>query len=124
LKKSRSRFKHQEDQNTESKRKCLNYGFTKVYSDPHRGWLDLKNESKRLLDSRNFHDYCESKELVPQHVAEHVAFEGSSVINKVLRNGIEAVLGDKALMFGKALYEDKYTVVLIATLAEKELEII
>ncbi len=72
-----------------------------------RGWQDLLEHANRLTDSKRFHEYCDSRHLAPQAVAEHIVFEGDSVIKAVLKDGAK-VIGEKIMMYGDRLYEDEF----------------
>jgi hypothetical protein len=72
-----------------------------------RGWQDLLDHANRLTDSKRFHDYCNSRHLNPQAVAEHIAFEGDGAIKAVLKDGAQTI-GEKIMMFGDRLYEDEF----------------
>lgn len=94
-------------QNTSTKRECIQACIHVAYEDSLRFWQDLLDNASRLLDSKRFNDYCNSRHLTPEAVAEHIVFEGDGLIKEVLKNGPK-ILGEKIAVFGERLYEDKY----------------
>lgn len=96
-------------QNTETKRETLNLAIRlspKYYPDTFRFWQDLLDETKVLLDSKRFNEYCDNVlEYSAQAVAEHLVVEGKATVNKVLKEGLENY-GEKARMFSERLYTD------------------
>ena len=97
------------NQNTETKHDCLNECVSEstCYRDQLEFWLDFKTQAARLEDSKKFGKCCDERGLNPIAVAEHVAFEGSVVLNRVLRYGVEAVLGERIMMFKSPIYQDE-----------------
>ncbi len=93
--------------NPETKRECLNECVSKHYQDRLRFWQDFRTQSDRLVDSKKFEKCCTSRGLDVQTVAEHVVFEGSVVLNRVIRYGVDAILGERIMMFKKPIYNDE-----------------
>ena len=91
-------------QNTETKRMCLHEAANRTYGDPKRVNYDIKNEARRLTNLVDFGEYCKKNGLDKDNVAEHVVFEGKTV---VMEYGVESVLGTKIQMFAEPLIEDK-----------------
>lgn len=92
-------------QNNATKIACIDEVAQEVYKSDHKMvWYDLLKESKRLTNLIDFNEYCHSLQRNPAFVAQHVAFEGSGVVNKVMRYGIESVLGDRILAYDEPLY--------------------
>ena len=92
-------------QNIATKIACIDEVAQEVYKSDHRMvWYDLLKESKRLTNLIDFNEYCHSLQRNPTFVAQHVAFEGSGVVNKVMRYGVESVLGDRILAYDEPLY--------------------
>lgn len=106
LSSARTQFKKQVEHNTETKRKCIENNISKYYADPLRFWLDFKNKVKVLLDSMEFNGYCKEIGLNPEDVAQHVVFEGKTIIDEVRDNGPKSVLGEQVMMFNAPLYVD------------------
>lgn len=94
-------------QNTETKRMCLHEAANRTYGDPKRVNYDIKNEARRLTNLVDFGKYCEKNGLNKAKVAEHVVFEGKTVVRRVMEYGVESVLGTKIQMFAEPLIEDK-----------------
>lgn len=92
-------------QNNATKIACIDEVAQEVYKSDHKMvWYDLLKESKRLTNLIDFNEYCHSLQRNPAFVAQHVAFEGSGVVNKVMRYGVESVLGDRILAYDEPLY--------------------
>ena len=92
-------------QNNATKIACIDEVAQEVYKSGHKMvWYDLLKESKRLTNLIDFNEYCHSLQRNPAFVAQHVAFEGSGVVNKVMRYGVESVLGDRILAYDEPLY--------------------
>lgn len=104
------------NQNTDTKWDCLNECAPKCYEDRLEFWADFRTHAARLVDSKRFDKCCSDRGLNVQAVAEHVVFEGSAVLNRVIRNGVEATLGERIVMFHSPIYKDK------ANLYHKEAE--
>lgn len=95
------------NQNTDTKWDCLNECSPKCYDDRLRFWTDFRTHAARLVDSKRFDKCCGERGLNVQAVAEHVVFEGSAVLNRVIRNGVEATLGERIMMFHSPIYKDE-----------------
>ena len=85
-------------QNTETKR---------TYGDPKRASYDIKNEARKLTNLMDFGEYCRKNGLKGENVAEHVVFEGKTVMRRVMEYGVESVLGTKIQMFAEPLTDGK-----------------
>ena len=94
-------------QNTETKRMCLHEAASRTYGDPKRVNYDIKNEARRLINLVDFGEYCEKCGLNKVNVADHVVFEGKTVIRRVMEYGVESVLGTKIQMFAEPLIENE-----------------
>lgn len=108
IKKARTLQLKQLIQSGESKAACLEAVVAKcddIYPDKLRFEMDFRAERERLTDSKRFCRECEAKGLVPENVADHTVFEGKTVVEKVLKEGLQ-VLGDKAQMFNCPLWKD------------------
>lgn len=107
-KKARALQLKQLEQSGESKAACLEAVVAKcddIYPDKLRFEMDFRAERERLTDSKKFCKDCESRGLVPEHVADHTVFEGKAIMERVLKEGLQ-VLGDKAQMFNCPLWKD------------------
>lgn len=92
-------------QNNSTKIACIHEVANEVYKkDSYMVWYDLVNESKRLTNLIDFNKYCHSLRRNPDYVAQHVTFEGSSVVNKVMRYGVETILGERILAYDEPLF--------------------
>lgn len=55
----------------------------------------------------DFGEYCRKNGLKSENVAEHVVFEGKTVMRRVMEYGVESVLGTKIQMFAEPLTDGK-----------------
>ena len=94
-------------QNTETKRMCLKEAAERTYGDPKRVSYDIKNEARKLTNLMDFGEYCRKNGLKGENVAEHVVFEGKTVMRRVMEYGVESVLGTKIQMFAEPLTDGK-----------------
>ena len=94
-------------QNTETKRMCLKEAAEHTYGDPKRACYDIKNEARKLTNLMDFGEYCRKNGLKGENVAEHVVFEGKTVMRRVMEYGVESVLGTKIQMFAEPLTDGK-----------------
>ena len=101
-------FAVQVDKNNERKLKCLKNAMVGKYSDHDKFWVEYHQQTSALLDSRRFCKDCMDKGLYPVAIAEHVVFEGSAMMRKVLKEGVTNALGEK-IQFYKDMFtpEDK-----------------
>ena len=109
VKAARALFYSQLTKDGEVKKKSLEFALAKngkIYPDQERFWIDYRAERELLVDSKRFCTDCSSVGLPPETVADHVVFEGKSIVNAALRNGVLTILGDKVRMFKTPLWED------------------
>ena len=105
---ARNQFKRQVEKNGEVKKKCLNIAVGRrndIYPDSLRFELDYRKERDRLLDSNRFKNECNELSMSAEYVADHIVFEGKSMVNNVLFNGI-SVLGEHIRMFNTPILVD------------------
>lgn len=107
LDKSRRKFDAQISKGNDVKRQCIEFCIGEHYSDKRMFWMDFKSHTEKMLDSMSFNKYCENRSLKPVFVAEHLVFEGESVMKKVLCDGIGAVMGERVMMFTQPLFIDE-----------------
>lgn len=92
-------------QNNSTKIACIHEASNEVYKkNSYMVWYDLVNESRRLTNLIDFNKYCGTLNLVPATVAQHIVFDGSSIVNKVIRYGVESVLGERILAYNEPLF--------------------
>lgn len=106
---NRARRKFQQQlkkmQNLQTKIDCIEEVAEEVYgSSAQMVWHDLLKESKRLTNLVDFNEYCRSLGLEPSNVAQHIVFDGSGAVNKVMRNGVESIYGAMILAYGEPLF--------------------
>ena len=108
LRKARKIFCTQVKKDVESKKECIQIAlgsFDDLYPDRLRFELDFRAERDRLTDSKKFCDACQAIGMDPKCVADHTVFEGRSLVEAVLRYGIQT-LGERIRMFSEPLWED------------------
>lgn len=108
LRKARKLFSTQVTKDVESKKQCIQISlesFDDLYPDRLRFELDFRAERDRLTDSKKFCDACHAIGMDPKCVADHTVFEGRSLVEAVLRYGIQT-LGERIRMFSEPLWED------------------
>ena len=108
LRKARRLFYSQVDKNVANKQTCIKVAtesYDNLYPDTLRFELDFRQERDRLVDSTKFCNACHALELNPEYVADHIVFEGKSLVNKVLKEGLQ-VVGEKVHMFNAPLWKD------------------
>lgn len=105
---ARRKFQQQlkKNQNLQTKIECIEEVAEEVYgsSSAQMVWHDLLKESKRLTNLVDFNEYCRSLGLEPSYVAQHIVFDGSGAVNKVMRNGVESIYGAMLLTYGEPLF--------------------
>ena len=101
-------FAVQVDKDNQRKLKCLEYAMVGKYSDHDKFWVEYHQQTSTLLDSRRFCKDCMDKGLYPVAIAEHVVFEGSAMMRKVLKEGVTNALGEK-IQFYKNVFTPKNT---------------
>jgi hypothetical protein len=104
LQKARKDFEVQVEKNNETKRKCLERYIGAYSWDVERFYLKLQDQSDKLEDSKKFCTECETLGVVPEIIAEHIAFLGNPTLNKVLKDGIKNTIGNDY-----SLYTEKFT---------------
>lgn len=83
---------------------CLTNAMVSKYSDHDKFWVEYHKHTSTLLDSRRFCKECVDYGCNPAYVAEHIVFEGSAMVRKVLKSGVKVVLRE-----GVRLYEERFT---------------
>lgn len=93
-------------QNLVTKIACIQEVANGVYNDPKRIWFDVLTEAKRLTNLIDFNAYCQSLSLNPANVAQHIIFEGSGIVNRIMRHGVQEVMGERIRMFRNPLFDE------------------
>ena len=83
---------------------CLKNAMVSKYSDHDKFWVEYHQQTSTLLDSRRFCKECVDYGCNPAFVAEHIVFEGSAMVRRVLKEGVKVVLRE-----GVRLYEVRFT---------------
>ena len=102
-------------QNTDNKYLCLQEAAHGIYSDIIRVDYDVANEARKLTNLIDFGEYCNELRLNPKNVAQHVVFEGKTVMRRVMEYGVSATLGTKIQMFNEPLVSTKDVKLLTST---------
>ena len=93
----------------QAKKDCLQLALAQspqLYEDKLRFYMDFKAERDRLLDSKRFNEACIAMKLDATAVADNVVFEGKTILERVLKEGLLVVMGEKVHMFNETLWED------------------
>jgi hypothetical protein len=108
LRHARNQYNHQLDKDAETKRRCIKAALAAspdLYPDQLHFELDFRVERERLVDSKRFCNSCKSLDLNPYFVADNIVFEGKTVLEKVLKDGLQ-VIGEKVHIFNAPLWHD------------------
>ena len=97
-------FAVQIDKNNERKLKCLKNAMVGKYPDHDKFWVEYHQQTSTQLDSRRFCKECVDYGCNPAFVAEHIVFEGSAMVRRILKEGVKVVLRE-----GVRLYEERFT---------------
>lgn len=92
--KARNIFRNQIDKSPKTKIASIERAFNRVTSGNFtfdRFLAEFKDHVERLLDSKRFDKDCEIHGLEPFNAATHIAFDGTSKIDLVLKNGLKAI---------------------------------
>ena len=110
--KARRTFENQLHKDNRVKLECLEHFIPTITTDAVKFWADYMDEVNVLLDSRKFGKECADLGVDPTTLATHIVFLGSGERSKVLKYGVENVIGtdyrlyveqfvpDVALQFG------------------------
>ena len=104
---ARRKFQQQlkKNQNLQTKIDCIEEAAEEIYGKSAKAvWHNLLEETMRLTNLIDFNTYCRSLGLDPSCVAQHIVFEGSGVVNKVMRNGVENELGAEIFAYEEPLF--------------------
>ena len=108
LGKAKRLFLKQVTKDINAKTACMKMAlasYDDLYPDALRFELDFRSERERLTDSKKFCDACRALGKEPNYVADNTVFEGKTMLERVLKEGIQA-LGEKINMFNAPLWED------------------
>ena len=107
IKSAQAKFKQQLHQNLEVKIECIQWAANRWYNDPARAWYDILTQSRVLTNLVDFNLYCNKLGVTAEYAAQHIVYEGSGMVNKILRFGVQVAVGERILMFNKPLYDPK-----------------
>jgi len=102
-------FRNQIDKSVETKRKAVTRAFNKVSSGDftrNRFLSEFKVNVDLLLDSKRFERDCKSANLTPFNAATHIAFDGASKIDLVLKNGLKAIYANQLTELCEPLFAE------------------
>ena len=94
-------------QNNENKYLCLQEAAHGIYDDPTLVNYEIANEARKLTNLIDFGEYCKELGVDFKNVAQHVVFEGKTVMRRVMEYGVRATLGTKIQMFNDSLVSIK-----------------
>jgi len=86
-------FKVQLDKSVKTKKASVIEAYSNLKSTDYtldRFKAEFYENIERLLDSKRFEKACKDSKLIAFNVATHVALDGASKINQVLKNGLKA----------------------------------
>lgn len=90
-------FNRLPNKSTEMKRLAIEACIPDHYEDALIFWTDFRKATKRLLRNIEFLRECEMCGRNPVHVAEHVVFLGSGVVDAVGDDGLSVLQGQEIL---------------------------
>jgi len=103
LGKSRKAFAAQLSKSNDIKRQCIEIFMVAETQDDNKFWADYFDQVEKLLDSRRYIAECKRVGHCPVNIAEHIVFLGSSTISKVLKEGIDKVIGNDIYLYTERL---------------------
>lgn len=80
---------------------CLKNAMVSKYPDQDKFWVEYHQQTSTLLDSRRFCKDCMDRGYCPVAIAEHVVFDGSTVMRKVLKEGVLHAIGENIQFYTK-----------------------
>ncbi|MCD8172664.1 MAG: hypothetical protein LUD76_04265 [Alistipes sp.] len=104
LGRAKKTFDAQLDKNNATKLRCIEAYLTSEMNDSSKFWGEFMEQVEKLLDSRKYLRDCQHLGYDAANVAEHIVFLGSAMLNKVLKYGVQNVLGNDLM-----LYSEKFT---------------
>ncbi len=107
LNKGRKKFEAQLTKSNEIKLACLEPFVSAAFADVEKFWSEYRQQMEKLLDSRKFIKECENLKVNPENVAEHIVFLGSTMINKVLNNGVANILESDLRLYVDSFVSEK-----------------
>lgn len=103
-------FKNQIDKSVQTKRNAVERAFSKVASGNFtmdRFLSEFKVNVDLLLDSKRFEKDCNDHNLKPFNAATHIAFDGTSKIELVLKNGLKAIYSTQLVELVDPLFTEE-----------------
>ena len=107
IRKAHKVFAVQIKKDNKTKLDCLEFAMHSKFDDHEKFWVEYHKKTSMLLDSRRFCNECLQKNYNPAIVAEHIVFEGSAVMRRVLKEGVINVLGESIRLYDKRFTPDK-----------------
>lgn len=103
-------FKFQIDKSVSTKRSAIERAFNSVargnFTMP-RFLSEFKVNVDMLLDSKRFEKDCQDNNLNPFNAATHIAFDGASKIELVLKNGLKAIYSTQLVELVEPLFTEE-----------------
>lgn len=101
IRKANKVFAVQIKKDNECKLNCLEFAMHSKFDDHEKFWVEYHKHTSTLLDSRRFCKDCMDRGYCPVAIAEHVVFEGSTVMRKVLKEGVFHAIGENIQFYTK-----------------------
>lgn len=101
LGRAKKTFDAQLTKSNETKLRCIDAYLPAEMNDTQRFWGEFMQQVEKLLDSRKYLRNCQQLGYDAANVAEHVVFLGSAMLNKVLKYGVENVLGNDLMLYSE-----------------------
>lgn len=103
-------FKNQIDKSVSTKRLAIERAFNSVARGNFimpRFLSEFKVNVDMLLDSKRFERDCIENNLKPFNAATHIAFDGASKIDLVLKNGLKAIYSTQLVELVEPLFTEE-----------------
>lgn len=101
LGRAKKTFDAQLEKNNDTKLKCINAYLSAEMNDTSKFWGEFMEQVEKLLDSRKYLRECQRLDYDASNVAEHIVFLGSATLNKVLKYGVQNVLGNDLMLYSE-----------------------
>lgn len=103
LTQARRIFDAQLEKDNRVKLKCIENFMPTYQHDSSRFWSEYMEQVGKLLNSRHYTNEAAQLGCDAFYLAEHIVFLGSTMINKVLKNGIRKTIGNDYQLYKERL---------------------
>lgn len=107
LTKARNKFNAQFNKTNEVKGEILMASFIDS-CDPTKLMLEFIKSAERLTDSYSFNSEADSLNIEPFTLASHIAFLGTGMVNRVLKNGVVNTLGNNWILYKETFLPEEF----------------